>query len=56
MATKPKTRLSGYAYQRELIELAKTMDLAAIVKKTGRKPKAVIESARRLGISIRGRK
>jgi hypothetical protein len=32
MATKQKMRLSGYAYQRELIELAKTMDLAIIVK------------------------
>jgi hypothetical protein len=54
MATKPKRpKLSGYAYQRELIELAKTMDLAAIVKKTGRKPKAILEIARRLGISIR---
>jgi ribosomal protein L11 len=56
MATKPKTRPSGYAYQRELIELAKTMDLAAIVKKTGRKPKAILETAKRLGISIKGRK
>jgi hypothetical protein len=56
MATTPKTKLSGYASQRELIELAKTMDLDAIVKKTGRKPKAILESARRLGITIRGRK
>jgi hypothetical protein len=38
---------------RELIEMAKTMDLAAIVKKTGRKPEAILKTARRLGVSIK---
>jgi hypothetical protein len=38
--------------QRELIELAKTMDLDSIVRKTGRPRKAILESARRLGIKI----
>jgi ribosomal protein L11 len=57
MATTPKrARLSGLAAQRELIELAKTTDLDAIVKKTGRKPKAILEAARQLGIKIKGRK
>jgi hypothetical protein len=39
---------------RELIALAKTMNLAAIVKKTGRKPESVLKTAKRLGLSIRG--
>jgi hypothetical protein len=52
MAKRP--RLSGYAAQRELVAMAKTMDLDAIVKKTGRTPKAIIETARRLGIKIKG--
>jgi hypothetical protein len=56
MATTPKTRLAGYAAQRELIEMAKTLDLDAIVRRTGRTRKAILESARRLGISIRRRK
>jgi hypothetical protein len=55
MATAPKrTSLSGYASQRELIELVKTLDLDSIVRKTGRTPKAILESARRLGIKIKG--
>ncbi len=44
------------AKQRELVELAKTLDLDAIVRRTGRTRKAILESARRLGISIGGRK
>jgi hypothetical protein len=32
------------------------MALGAIVKKTGRKPEAVLKTAKRLGISIKGRK
>ena len=39
--------------ERDLIEMAKTMDLAAIVKKTGRKPEAILRTARRLGVSIK---
>jgi hypothetical protein len=54
MAKRPK--LSGFAAQRELVAMAKNMDLDAIVRKTGRSPKAILESARRLGISIKGRK
>jgi ribosomal protein L11 len=50
------TRLSGYASQRELIDLAKTMDLDAIVRKTGRTPQNILTSAKRLGLSIKGRK
>jgi hypothetical protein len=47
---------ASMASQRELIELAKTLDLDAIVRKTGRRRKAILESAKRLGISIKGRK
>jgi hypothetical protein len=57
MAITPKrTRLSGYASQRELIDLAKTMDLDAIVRKTGRTPQNIRTRATRLGRSIKGRK
>jgi hypothetical protein len=57
MATALKrTGLRSWAADRELIELAKTMALGAIVKKTGRKPEAVLKTAKRLGISIKGRK
>jgi hypothetical protein len=41
------------AIDRELIELAKTMDLEAIAKRTGRKPKNVLKMAKRLGIKIK---
>jgi hypothetical protein len=41
------------APDRELIELAKTMDLEAVVKKTGRKPEAILKTAKRLGISLK---
>jgi hypothetical protein len=34
------------------MELAKTLDLEAIVKRTGRKPKNVLKMAKRLGIKI----
>jgi hypothetical protein len=57
MATIPKRRgASGFASQRELIELAKTMDLDAIVRKTGRTPSNILMSAKRLGIKIKGKK
>jgi hypothetical protein len=42
--------------ERELIAMARTMDLAAIVKKTGRSPEAILKTAKRLGVSIKGRK
>jgi hypothetical protein len=41
---------------RELIELAKTMDLNELAKKTGRKPEGILKTAKRLGLSIRGKK
>jgi hypothetical protein len=44
------------ANERELIEMARTMDLKAIAKKMGRKPQAILKTARRLGISIKGSK
>jgi hypothetical protein len=54
MATGPKRpEKYSWAVDRELIELAKTMDLEAIVKRTGRKPEAVLKMAKRLGIKIK---
>jgi hypothetical protein len=44
------------ASQHELIELAKALDLAEIVRKTGRTPSNILMSAKRLGISIKGQK
>jgi hypothetical protein len=57
MATAPK-RLHprSWASDRTLIELVKTMDLEAIAKKTRRKPEAILKTAKRLGIKIKGRK
>jgi hypothetical protein len=40
MATAPKTGRS-FSSECQLIELAKTMDLKGIVKKTGRKPESI---------------
>jgi hypothetical protein len=51
---KPPGRAS-FAAQRELVELAKKLDLAGIVKKTGSKPDSILKRARRLGLSIKGR-
>jgi hypothetical protein len=56
MAVKPKRPGRSYAAQRELIELAKKLDLAGIVKKTGSRPDQILKRARRLGLSIKGRK
>ena len=47
---------NSYAKQRELAELAKTMDLAQIAKRTGRTPESILKTARILGVSIKGRK
>jgi hypothetical protein len=44
------------ASDRALAEMGKTMDLNAIVKKTGRPPKSILNTAMRLGVSIKGRK
>jgi hypothetical protein len=54
MAAGPK-RPEPYsrAVDRDLIELAKTLDLEAIVKKTGRKPENVLKMAKRLGFKIK---
>lgn len=46
----------SYAAQRELIELAKTLDLNAIVRRTGRTHASILKSALRLSITIKGRK
>jgi hypothetical protein len=51
MASRPKR--SGplsWAYQRELAEMSKTMDLEAIAKKTGRSPEFILKVGARLGI------
>jgi hypothetical protein len=53
MAAAPKRPGRSFSNERQLIELAKTMDLEAIVKKTGRKPKAVLKMATRLGVSLK---
>jgi hypothetical protein len=50
------SRGRAYASDRALIEMAKTMDLNAIAKKTGRVPAALLKRALRLGISIKGLK
>ena len=47
---------TSYASDRALIEMAKTMDLNAIAKKTGRVPAGILKTALRLGISIKGLK
>jgi hypothetical protein len=57
MAPGPKRLdLRSLASDRQLIELAKTMDLEAIAKKTRRKPEAILKKAMRLGIKIKARK
>jgi hypothetical protein len=53
MATAPKNIGRSFASDRELIELAKTMDLETIVKRTGRKREAVLRTAKRLGVSLK---
>jgi hypothetical protein len=47
---------AGFAADRELISLAKTLSLTAIAKKTGRRPAAILKRAKRLGLSIKGQK
>jgi len=56
MATTPKRlHARSSAADRELIALAKTKTLEAIARKTGRKPEAILKTARRLGVSIKKR-
>jgi hypothetical protein len=56
MAVRKLSQGPDYAFDRALIEMAKTMDLNAIAKKTGRTPAALLKRALRLGISIKGLK
>jgi hypothetical protein len=53
MAVAPRRPGRSFANDRQLIDLAKTMNLEAIAKKTGRKPKALLKMAKRLGISLK---
>jgi hypothetical protein len=56
MAVKKLSRGRSYVFDRVLIEMAKTMDLNTIAKKTGRVPASIQKTALRLGISIKGPK
>jgi hypothetical protein len=56
MVSKRNNRARSMKADRELIELAKTLDLKTIAQKVGRKPGAILITARRLGISIKGKK
>jgi hypothetical protein len=54
MASKPKQLdLRSSASDRQLIELARTMNLEAMAKRIGRKPDSVLKRAKRLGIKIK---
>ena len=56
MAVRKLSRGRAYAFDQALIEMAKTMDLNAIAKKTGRVPAGILKTALRLAISIEGPK
>jgi hypothetical protein len=56
VAVRKLSRGRSYAFDRALIEMAKTMDLNAIARKTGRVPASILRRALRLGISIKGQK
>jgi hypothetical protein len=56
MASKFPHHGRSMASDRALAEMAKTLDLDAIVKKTGRTPESILKTAMRLGASIKGRK
>jgi hypothetical protein len=55
MPATPKRPGRSFSNERQLIELAKTLDLISIVKRTGRKPEAILKMAKRLGLSIKGK-
>ena len=56
MARKLKRRKhNSMADERELITLAKTMTLNEIVRRTGRETRGILRTARRLGVSIKGK-
>jgi hypothetical protein len=52
MPATPKRPGRSFSNERKPIDLAKTLDLESIVKKTGRKPKAILKMATRLGVSL----
>jgi hypothetical protein len=54
MPDKPRYGRS-FATDREFVNMAQTMGLNAIVKKTGRKPKSIIKTALRLAVTLKGR-
>jgi ribosomal protein L11 len=56
MAIKKLNHHWSMASDRALVEMAKTMDLDGIAKKTGRTHESILKTARRLGVSITGRK
>jgi hypothetical protein len=56
MAAKIANRGRSYVSDRELVEMAKTMDLNAIMKNSGRTSESILKTAMRLGVSIKGRK
>lgn len=56
MAVKKRRPSRSFASDREMVEMAKTMDLSAIVKKTGRTPESILKTALRLCVSIKGRR
>jgi hypothetical protein len=56
VAVRKLSRGRADAFDRALIEMAKTMDLNEIAKKTGRVPAGILKTALRLGISIKGPK
>jgi hypothetical protein len=56
MALRFPLRGSSMASDRAIVKMAKTMDLDAIAKKIGRTPESILRTARRLSLSIKGRK
>jgi hypothetical protein len=56
MASKFPHHGRSMASDRALVEMAKTMDLDAIAKKTGRTPESILKTGMRLTVSIKGRK
>jgi hypothetical protein len=53
MATATKRPGRSFSDERHLIELAKTLDFQTILKRTGRKPAALLMMAKRLGASLK---
>jgi hypothetical protein len=53
MATATRRPGRSFSDERHLIKLAKTLDFQTIVKRTGRKPAALLKMAKRLGVSLK---